>query len=42
MCIPLHGNIVLRRNPFEKQMDDKARIHLNLKTTEIWKTKPSN
>ena len=42
MCIPLHGNIVLRGNPFEKRMDDKARIHLNLKLTEIWKIKPSN
>ena len=37
MCIPLHGNIVLCRNPFEKRMDDKARTFLNLKITETWK-----
>ena len=29
VCIPL------RRNPFQERMNDKVRVHLNLKTTEI-------
>ena len=35
VCIPLRGN------PFQKQINDETRIHVNLKTTEILNIKPS-